>query len=760
MVLLALVGGGVLGGGVLGVGTGGGVAGDLAAEARVEGAEPGDLRLERLPLYFVENRGQADERVSYYLQGRETAVYFTPHGVTYSLTGPQPDSTTRAESGSGPEAAGLDEAVSPADGRRAFDARAGGLEGSASPVEARVRAVSYGGDDARLAQPVSRWAVKLDFVEANTDVRMEGVGRTPAVVSYFKGTSFEGRTGLPTYSQVAYRDLWPGIDLVYSGTVDRLKYQFVVRPGADPDQIRLAYRGAAVEVNAEGQLEVSTPVAGFRDDKPWVYQHGGGETIEIAASYRLEPRVEQGTVEQRAKRGAAAYRPASTASASPEGGYTFGFELGAYDPSRVLIIDPSVLVYAGYIGGTALDRGADVAVDSAGNAYVTGETMSAAASFPVAAGPDLTFNGDTDAFVVKVNAAGTALVYAGYLGGSEADRGASIAVDAAGAAYLTGETESDATTFPTLIGPDLTFNGGTRDAFVAKIDPSGTALLYAGYIGGDEADAGQGIAVDAAGNAYVTGGTLSEAATFPLAVGPDLTFNGGQDGFVAKGNAAGTALLYAGYLGGSADDRGFDIAVWGEGEVFVTGETSSAEDSFPVTVGPDLTYNGGLSDAFVVKVRADGTVLDYAGYVGGEATDIGHGIAVDADGKATIAGETGSDETTFPVVRGPDLTYNGGLSDAFAAQVAPDGTALIYAGYIGGDSLDRGHGIALDGAGNAFITGNTLIYAGYFGGAGVDIGNGVAVDSEGSVYVAGPDVQRRTGRVRVEDRDHGPDSDG
>ncbi len=527
---------------------------------------------------------------------------------------------------------------------------------------------------------MARWAVKLDFVGANAEVRLEGVERTPAVVSYFKGASFEGQTGLPTYSRVAYRDLWPGVDLIYSGTVNRLKYQFVLHPGADPAVIRLAYRGANVALNDAGQLEVSTPVGGFRDDKPYVYQERGGRRVAIPAAYSVDP-------------------------AASEERVRYGFALGEYDASRVLIIDPSVLIYAGYIGGTALDRGADVAVDSAGNAYVTGETAGTA-GFPALAGPDLTLNGDSDAFVAKVNAAGTALVYAGYLGGNGADRGASIAVDGAGAAYITGETESEATTFPTLLGPDLTFNGGTLDAFVAKINAAGTALLYAGYIGGEERDGGNGIAVDAEGQAYVVGETLSDEFSFPVAIGPDVTANGSQDGFVAKVNAAGTALLFAGYLGGEAADAGHDIAVWGEGEIFVTGETRSGEGTFPVTGGPDLTYNGGLTDAFVAQVRADGTVLEYAGYIGGELADAGNGIAVDADGQAHVTGNTRSTEGTFPVLRGPDLTHNG-QQDAFAAKVASGGGTLIYAGYVGGEGIDSGNAVALDEHGNAHLTGGT-----------------------------------------------------
>ena len=242
---------------------------------------------------------------------------------------------------------------------------------------------------------------------------------------------------------------------------------------------------------------------------------------------------------------------------------------------------------------------------------------------------------------------------------------------------------------------------------MAKINAAGTALLYAGYIGGEEPDGGHGIAVDAAGQAYVVGETLSDEFSFPVAIGPDVTANGSQDGFVAKVNAAGTALLFAGYLGGDGADAGHDIAVWGEGEIFVTGETGSGEATFPVTVGPDLSYNGGLTDAFVAQVRADGTVLDYAGYIGGDLADAGHGIAVDADGQAHVTGNTRSTEASFPVLRGPDLTHNG-LQDAFAAKVASGGATLIYAGYVGGDRIDSGNAVALDEHGNAHLTGGTL----------------------------------------------------
>ncbi len=242
------------------------------------------------------------------------------------------------------------------------------------------------------------------------------------------------------------------------------------------------------------------------------------------------------------------------------------------------------------------------------SAYVVGYTDSTASSFPETVGPDLTFNGATDAFVAKVNAAGTALVYCGYIGGSGVDLAYGVAVDTAGNAYVTGYTLSSEATFPVAVGPDLTFNGG-NDAFVAKVNAAGTALVYCGYIGGSGDERGFGVAVDTAGNAYVTGQTNSTEATFPVTVGPDLTYNGGIDAFVAKVNAAGTALDYCGYIGGSGVDVGHAVAVDGAGNAYVVGETFSTEATFPVTVGPGLIFNGG-GDAFVAKVGQAPTAVE------------------------------------------------------------------------------------------------------------------------------------------------------
>jgi hypothetical protein len=664
--------------------------------------------LERMPLYFIENRGQLDSRVAFYIQGRDTAIYFTAEGMTLALT-----EQKRGERGNG-----------------------------------RLERLSLG-QDRRTPQAWSRRVVKLDFVGANPRPRILAGDPMPAVVSYFKGRPEEWKAGLRTYASITYSDLWPGIDLVYSGAANRLKYSFVVKPGADPEQVRLAYRGAdAVRVNGAGQLEIETPAGILQDDRPYAYQEIEGRRVAVESSYSLD----QGS-------GGASHR--------------YGFEVQPYDRTRPLVLDPAMLVYAGYIGGGNDDEAYSIAVDSSGNAYVTGFTTSTQATFPVTVGPDLTYNGttDADAFVAKVNAAGTALVYCGYIGGNDDDVAYGIAVDGSGNAYVAGRTLSTEATFPVTVGPDLTHNGGGADAFVAKVNAAGTALVYCGYIGGDDDDLALGIAVDSSGNAYVAGDTASTEATFPVTVGPDLTFNGGlYDAFVAKVNAAGTALVYCGYIGGSNFDEALGIAVDGSGNAYVTGDTGSTQADFPVTVGPDLTFNGGSGDAFVAKVNAAGTALAYCGYIGGVGSESGSGIAVDGSGNAYVTGSTTSDETTFPVTAGPDLTYNGS-GDGFVAKVNPAGTALVYCGYIGGSDGDSPGGIAVDSSGNAYVTGNTnspeatfpvtvgpdltyngggdafvakvndagtgLVYCGYIGGSGTDYGYGIAVDSSGNAYVTG-----------------------
>ncbi len=683
-----------------------------------------------MPLVFVANQGQVDGPVAYYVQGRDKTLYFTPDGVTFALT-----DLTRLHRTIAPQPPSLQET------------------GEAPPL------LSGEGTGGR-----GRWVIKLDFVDANP-VQPTGQEPTETVVSYFSGPREDWHTGLPTYSRIVYPDLWEGIDLAYSGTVQRLKYEFVVQPGADPARIRLAYRGATVRLDEMGRLEVSTPAGSFTDDAPVAYQEVDGQRVPVEVAYTLA----DGAMWGAGAWGAGKPRP-------------YGFRVGAYDPALPLVIDPVILVYCGYIGGSGWDEDYGVAVDAAGYLYVTGRTDSAAATFPDAVGPDLTYNGDADAFVAKVKADGTGLVYAGYIGGAEGDVGIGIAVDAAGNAYIVGETASRETDgFPVIIGPDPTHNSvagqGAFDAFVAKVKPDGSGLVYCGYIGGAMSETGISIAVDGSGRAYVAGYTVSRETSFPVTVGPDITWNGSKDGFVARVRADGTGLEYCGYFGGTDYDEIFGLAVDTAGNAYITGRTASSQtEGFPLVVGPDLTFNYGNNDIFVAKVKSDGTGFVYSGYIGGSGTydEYGRGIAVDTAGNAYVTGFTGSKEIhSFPVKVGPDLTFNGSAeTDAFVAKVKADGTGLVYCGYIGGSGRDEAYGIGIDAAGNAYVTGWTssdetkgfpllggpdltfngfrdafvarvkadgtgLDYCGYIGGNDGDYGNAIAVDAAGNAYVAG-----------------------
>jgi len=670
---------------------------------RVENKAPAAIRgFGKIPIYFIPNDGQVDGPAKFYVRGKDKTVYFTPEGVTFALSyGSRTSSDRRPDS-----------EISPA------------------------------------ADNSKRWAVKMDFIGARQDVVPEGVEKTGGVVSYFRGRPEDWQAGLPAYSKIIYRDLWPGIDLIYRGDINKLKYEFIVHPGADPSVIRIALRGADdVRIDEVGRLEIETPAGSFEDETPAAYQDIEGTRVDVPMGFRLE-------------------------EADAPKMYSYSFSFGEYSKTHDLILDPATILYCGFVGGSSDDeRATNVAVDGTGNVYLTGITDSDQTSFPVVAGPDLTHNGGNDAFVAKINPAGTGLVYCGYIGGSGGDYGMGIAVDGMGNAYVAGYTTSREQTFPVVVGPHLTYNAGTN-AFIAKINPAGTALIYCGYIGGSSPDYGYSLALDSTGNAYITGYTTSNQSTFPVLVGPDLTYNGGTyDAFIAKVNAAGTALVYCGYIGGADVDMGFTIAVDGSGNAYVAGYTLSTDSSFPVFVGPDLTYNGGSDDAFVAKVNATGSALAYCGYIGGSNDDEAYGIAVDTSGNAYVSGFTGSTPSTFPVTVGPDLTYHGGGDDAFVAKVNSAGTGLVYCGYIGGSGGDYGMAIAVDRNGNAYVFGATystqatfpvkggpdltfngggdafiaevktdgsaLVYCGYLGGNRYDGGLSISVDGSGNAYVVG-----------------------
>ena len=595
----------------------------------------------------------------------------------------------------------------------------------------------------------SRYAVKLDFVRAEASASLVGEDPQKGVANFLSGSSRAWTRRVPTYAGLRYEALWKGADLAYRGTETGLKYEFRLQPGADPASIRLAYRGVdSVRVDAAGQLQVTTPAGSFTDEAPVAYQERNGQREPVSACYEVTRR--------------------------PDGAWEYGFDVGRYDHNRPLIIDPALLIYCGYLGGSAQDLAAGIAVDAQGSAYVAGYTYSSEATFPVQPGFDSTANGSVDAFIAKIRADGTGFDYCTYLGGMGDDTATCIAVDPTGRACVGGITTSTESTFPVLTGPDLTYSGN-GDGWVARLKADGSGLDYCGYLGGIAADEVSGVATDAAGRVLVGGSTTSDEASFPVGTGPDLTYNGSADAFAARLSPTGASLDFCGYLGGTGEDFAYGVALAPNGDLGIAGVTASTDATFPVVVGPDLTRNDNpemFTDAFVARVRADGTGLTYCGFVGGASHETLFGICFDGDGNAYAAGSTLSDETSLPVLVGPGLLHSESNSDAFVVKVNPSGSALLYCGYIGGIGSDDAYAIAVDGAGNAYVGGATqapptsfpvkagpdlqfrggfqdgfvarvrangtgLDYCGYVGGAGTDIISGIAVDTDRNAYVAG-----------------------
>jgi uncharacterized protein (TIGR03437 family) len=614
----------------------------------------------------------------------------------------------------------------------------------------------------------------------------------PAQANYLLGADPAGwRTGVALYARATYRELYPGIDLIFHGSDRSLEYDFLLRPGADAHAIALDVSGAAdVRVESDGTLAIATPAGPvIRWKKPEVYQLRNGAREPVAGRFVVR-------------------RNRVT------------FALGAYDHRRTLVIDPT-LAAASYLGGSADDAGRGIAVDANGNAYVTGYTFSR--DIPSTGGTQQpAWKGGTagrffggDAFVAKYTSAG-ALVWVTYLGGSNDDVGDAVAVDSSGNVYVTGYTNS--TDFPTTSAAfQKTFQGrGTRpatyfapggDAFVTKLNPSGSALIYSTYLGGKDDDKGIAIAVDSAGNAAVGGVTLStnfptqnpyQSAFKGFGGIPDLCFGCGPvqnfgDGFVAVLNPAGSALVFSTYLGGSNDDTVTSIAVDGSGNVYAGGTTLSTD--FPVSGAYQSKFGGSanlniqpvlvMGDGWVAKFSPAGKLV-YSTFLGGSRDDAVMGLAVDSAGSVYVTGFTSSPD--FPTTKGAaQTTYHGPNAltgqkgfiwgDAFVTKLTPAGNSLVYSTYLGGADDDAGGGIAVDAAGNAYVAGfansrdfpvsadalqksfagkstdpdttgdaflakissdgGTIVFSTYYGGSLDDAATGIALDTQGSAYVIG-----------------------
>ncbi len=576
---------------------------------------------------------------------------------------------------------------------------------------------------------LGQMTLRVHFARANPDPVIEGEQRLEAAANFLIGNRpQEWKTNLPTYQKILYRNLYPGIDMTYGGTGHRIKSEFLVAPGADPKQIRLEYLGVErLSIEPNGDLLISNGRAEAREEAPVVFQNG----MRIPGRYLLLDE------------------------------HTAGFEIGPFDSSQPLLIDP-VLSYATYYGGTGMSDVTSLAVDTSGDLYVAGWTESLNAQ--IAAPIQASNGGGVDAFVAKLNPSGSALLYATYIGGSGDDRAAGIAVDSSGEAYVAGSTAS--ANFPVVNAASSKLAGG-HDAFALKINSVGNLLVYSTYLGGTNTDYGYAIAVDSSGNAYIAGDTLS--ANFPISSGAAQTnFGGDQNVFVTKLTSAG-AISYSTFLGGSGTDHAGGIAADSSGNAYVAGGTTST--NFPVADAIQST-NGGGQDAFLTKLNSAGSQFLYSTYLGGNgggsgAPEEANAVAVDSSGNAYIAGTTNS--TNFPVTAGAFQTQFTAVQDAFVAKVNPSGNGLAFSSLLGGSAFNWASGVAAGAGGilyvdgytssadfpivaatqgvfgglyDAFVSvftanGSSLSFSTYFGGSGSDSANALAVDSSGNIYLGG-----------------------
>ena len=671
----------------------GGLGGGIASEEETHG----DLissNYGQFPIYFESNQGQTAEGVDFVSRGEGYSLFLTPSEAVFSLR-PMTEQDSAA--------------IDP---------------------------------NLDLGQPASdkRAVLRMKIRDANPEPRITASEELPGKSNYFIGNDpSKWQTDVAHYARVEYADVYPGIDLAYYGNPGQLEYDFIVAPGADPDQIALVFEGAdEIEIETEGSLVLKTDSGAVRQQKPLIYQETSEGRQRVEGKYVLA------------------------------GENDVGFEIGRFDRSNTLVIDP-VLVYSTYLGGSGAsfaEFGLGIAVDSLGQANVTGRVDSA--DFPLESPIQPVLGGTNDAFIAKLNAAGTALVYSTFFGGSDFEIGTAIAADGSGNAYATGSTGS--ADFPLAGAFQPVFGGGpdafSGDAYVVKLDATGS-LVYSTYLGGSDRDRGDGIAVDAGGDAYVTGNTAS--LDFPTAFPFQPAFAGGPtfggDGFVTRFNSTGAALVYSTYLGGSARDNARQIRVDGAGNAFVVGVTRSID--FPVTAGAFQPASAGITDVFVSQLNAAGSALNYSTYFGGSSSDSGFGIAIDDSGDAYITGWTQS--VDLPVTPGAFQPAPLSFLTAFVARLNAAGSGIVYATYLGGTVLDQGLGIAVDSGDNAWVTGNAqssnfplldpidatfqpgneafitqvnpagtgLLFSTFLGGNRGEFGQAIALDPAENVYITG-----------------------
>lgn len=593
----------------------------------------------------------------------------------------------------------------------------------------------------QLPSTTSHRAVNLmlDFVSPTELARPEGEGQLPGLHAFYLGNDpADWTTNVPAYGRIVWRGVWPGVDIEV-GTVDRrMEYDVRVEPGASLETIVLAVRGAdALRLDDEGALVADTPLGALRQTIPAAWEEdASGRRTRIEARFVVLD------------------------------GMRFGFEAPARDPSRRLVIDPG-LDFLAIVATADTEHAYGLAVDGVTGAVTTAGITNSPV-FPTVPGPTV-LAGSSDVFVMQYTPLFGAVVYSVLIGGASSDGGTSVDVDSTGAAYVTGSTQSVG--YPVTAGAfDVTYNGGLADCFVTKLAPGGMALAYSTFLGGAGFDSTNTcIQVGTGGVATVVGYT--ESPNFPVTAGSlDRFYNGGGDLFVLQLNAAGSALVFSTFLGGSGyDEIGVDgLDVDDGGLITLGGWTLSP--NFPVTPGCLDPLYAALEDGFLARLSPNGSFLLFSTFLGDFGVDAVEGVAVDDEGDVYAGGIT--DSPAFPVVPlfvviGPFLA---GLSDGFLAKLDASGTSLDYSTFVGGpdsdevisvdvDRFGRAHAVAVtDGFGfpitplstippgdpptDAVVlqidpTATLLNYSSYLGLGGVDTPSHVALTPEGFVNLVG-----------------------
>jgi hypothetical protein len=680
----------------------------------------------KLPLQFEANTGQTDSSVKFFARGKGYDLFLNETEAVFNLNGAK---------------------------RNARGARRAG-----KPPTTDYRPLTFD-------------VLRLQFEGANLSPRVEGVDQLPGKVNYFVGNDpAKWRADVPTFARVRYREVYPGIDLIFYGNGQDLEYDLIVSPGADPRAIKLTLEGAGTpRLDRRGDLVLGQGGTELRFRRPFVYQETEGRRHEIAGRYVVQS--PKSKVQSRGLKARGVDRR----------DFHVGFEIGDYDLSKPLVIDPAVVVYSTYLGGSVNESFPGVAVDAAGNVYLAGDTNSP--DYPTV-NPIQPPRGSQFVVVSKFNATGSALVYSTYLGGANNAQsaatannglGAGIAVDSGGHVYLTGFTNSN--NFPTTANAFQSAFAGNQDVFLAKINPAGSALLYSTYLGGSGSETARRVAVDNNDGAWLAGAT--DSLNFPTKNAAQTQNAGGADVFAAKFDttqSGAASLVWSTYLGGGADDSQFSflsnaaIAVDPSGNAYVAGSTRSV--NFPVrNAFQSANSNSFAFDCFVTKFDAAGA-LAYSTYLGGSGNDHCFDIADDRAGQAHDTGLTNS--ANFPLknpLYSTSIIPQGG-EDGFITKLSADGSQLVFSTYLMGSGVggsSRGQAIALGPVESVYVTGRTmatnlrlkdpvqaaaggdfdafvtglnntgtaLVFSTYLGGNQQDHGTGIAVGTGGSVFVAG-----------------------